>query len=184
MYNGSGYDGSTLAESTRGMSPVNLNDAHLTRRLSHSSIRSSGSGSSWKRSSRWRSKWDEIRPRKYNPQDYNIKGFGKLAQFSNERLYLHWIRFGVLQAGIAVMLLNFGIGIASWVGVGTLVLSLLTLIYATQLFHKRHLCMVAKQKDVKYFARTIPTLLTFGLFFLYGGNFVCKYWSFIVPIYH
>lgn len=175
MYNGSGYDGSTLAESARGMSAVNLNDAHLTRGPSQSSIRSSGSGSSLKRGSRWKAKWDEIRPRKYNPQHYNIKGFGKLAQFSNERLYLHWIRFGVLQASIAVMLLSFGIGIASWVGVGTLVLAMLTLIYATQLFHKRHLYMVTKRKDVKFFARTIPTLLTFGLFFLYGGNFACKY---------
>ncbi|KAG0298523.1 hypothetical protein BGZ96_010569 [Linnemannia gamsii] len=171
MHNGSGFDGSTLAESARGMSPINLDDAHLTRRSSQSSIRSSGSSSSRKRNGRWKAKWDEIRPRKYNPLDYNIKGFGKLAQFSNERLYLHWIRFGVLQAGIAVLLLSFGIGIASWVGVGALVLSLLTLIYATQLFHKRHLYMIAKRKDVKFFARTIPTLLAFGLFFLYGGNF-------------
>ncbi|KAF8942854.1 hypothetical protein BGZ47_006070 [Haplosporangium gracile] len=100
-----------------------------------------------------------------------MKGFGRAAQFSNERLYLHWIRFGVLQGSIAVMLLSFGIGVASWMGVGTLILSLLTLIYATQLFHKRHLFMIGKRKDVKFFARTIPTLLTLGLFFLYGGNF-------------
>ncbi|KAG0063835.1 hypothetical protein BGZ89_009581 [Linnemannia elongata] len=152
------------------MSPINLNDpSHLARRSSQSSTRSSSSFAGRKRG--WKARWDEVRPRKYNPQDYNIKGFGRLAQFSNERLYLHWIRFGVLQGGIAVMLLSFGIGVASWVGVGTLVLSLLTLIYATQLFHKRHLFMITKRKDVKFFARTIPTLLTLGLFLLYGGNF-------------
>ncbi|KAF9092604.1 hypothetical protein BGX29_005252 [Mortierella sp. GBA35] len=100
-----------------------------------------------------------------------MKRLGKLAQFSNERLYLHWIRFGVLQGSIAVMLLSFGIGIAAWVGVGALILALLTLIYATTLYHKRHLYMVAKRRNVKYFARTIPTLLTFGLIVLYAGNF-------------
>ncbi|KAK3831213.1 MAG: hypothetical protein JOS17DRAFT_790647 [Linnemannia elongata] len=152
------------------MNPVNINDpSHLVRRSSQSSTWSSTSITSRKRG--WKARWDEVRPRKYNPQDYNVKGFGRRAQFSNERLYLHWIRFGVLQGSIAVMLLSFGIGVASWVGVGTLILSLLTLIYATQLFHKRHLFMVTKRKDVKFFARTIPTLLTFGLFFLYGGNF-------------
>jgi len=97
-----------------------------------------------------------------------------MAQFSNERLYLHWLRFGVLQGGIAVMLLSFGIGVAAWVGVGTFVLASLTLIYATTLFHKRHLYMAAKRKDVKYFARTIPSLLTLGLIVLYGGNFASK----------
>ncbi|KAG0268140.1 hypothetical protein BGZ95_002593, partial [Linnemannia exigua] len=172
VHTGSGFDSRTLNDSSRGMSTVNFNDSsssymdpHLSRRSSQSSIIST---SSQKRS--WR-RWDEYRPRKYHPEDYKIKGFGRVALFSNERLYLHWIRFGVLQASIGVMLLSFGIGVAAWVGVGTLILSLLTLIYGTQLFHKRHLFMVTKRKDVKYFARTIPTLLTFGLFILYSANF-------------
>ncbi|KAF8941453.1 hypothetical protein BGZ58_008728 [Dissophora ornata] len=108
----------------------------------------------------------------YDPSRYKMKGMGRLAQFSNERLYLHWIRFGVLQGSIAVMLLSFGIGIASFVGVGALVLSLMTLIYGTTIYHKRHLYLVKKRQDVKYFARTVPTLLTMGLFVLYGANFV------------
>ncbi|KAF9907362.1 hypothetical protein EC991_011011 [Linnemannia zychae] len=175
MQTGSGFDSITLAESARGMTPVNLNDPsssknpHLSRRSSESSVTSATR--SKKSGGRWRRRWDDYRPRKYHPEDYKIKGFGRVALFSNERLYLHWIRFGVLQASIGVMLLSFGIGVAAWVGVGTLVLSLLTLIYATQLFHKRHLHMVTKRKDVKYFARTIPTLLTIGLFILYGANF-------------
>ncbi|KAF9135903.1 hypothetical protein BGW39_010718 [Mortierella sp. 14UC] len=175
MQTGSGFDNKTLVESVRGMTSVSLNastlskNPHLSRRTSESSITSTmtrkGNGG------RWRKRWDDYRPRKYHPEDYKIKGFGLGALFSNERLYLHWIRFGVLQASIGVMLLSFGIGVAAWVGVGTLVLSLLTLIYATQLFHKRHLYMVTKRKEVKYFARTIPTLLTIGLFILYGANF-------------
>ena len=103
-----------------------------------------------------------------------MTSMGKMAQFSNERLYLHWIRFGVLQGSIAVLLLSFGIGVASYVGVGAIVLALLTLIYSTTLYHTRHLNMVNKRKDVKYFARAIPTLLTLGLLVLYGGNFVGK----------
>ncbi|KAG0374191.1 hypothetical protein BGX24_010710 [Mortierella sp. AD032] len=174
MQTGRGFDRRTLAGSARGMSPINLNDSsssshknpYLSRRSSQSSITSTTS-----QKKNWRKTWDEYRPRKYRPEDYKIKGFGRLALFSNERLYLHWIRLGVLQASIGVTLLSFGIGVAAWVGLGTLILSLLTLIYGTQLFHKRHLYMVTKRKDVKYFVRTIPTLLTLGLFILYGANF-------------
>ncbi|KAF9426882.1 hypothetical protein BGZ94_005861 [Podila epigama] len=105
--------------------------------------------------------------------DRNIKmvGTGRNAQFSNERLYLHWIRFGVLQSSIAVLLLSFGTGLASWIGVGTLVVSMLTLTYATTLYHKRHLWMVAKRQDVAYFALKVPTLICISLFVLYGANF-------------
>ncbi|KAF9958158.1 hypothetical protein BGZ72_000765 [Mortierella alpina] len=111
-------------------------------------------------------------PQPYNPDKYKMTSMGKMAQFSNERLYLHWIRFGVLQGSIAVLLLSFGIGVASYVGVGAIILALLTLIYSTTLYHTRHLNMVNKRKDVKYFARAIPTLLTLGLLVLYGWNFV------------
>ncbi|KAG0198170.1 hypothetical protein BGX28_008351 [Mortierella sp. GBA30] len=110
-------------------------------------------------------------PQPYNPQKYKMTGMGRETQFSNERLYMHWIRFGILQGMIAVMLLSFGIGVASYIGVGAIVLAMLTLIYGTQLYHTRHLNMVNKRKDVKYFARTIPTLLTLGLMLLYGANF-------------
>ncbi|KAG0307419.1 hypothetical protein BGZ98_000313 [Dissophora globulifera] len=108
----------------------------------------------------------------YDPNDYELRQMGRKTQFSNERLYLHWIRFGVLQGSIAVMLLSYGIGIASYVGVATLILAMSTLIYATTLYHKRHLYLSMKRKDVKYFARTVPTLLTIGLFIIYTANFV------------
>ncbi|KAF9190630.1 vacuolar transporter chaperone [Haplosporangium sp. Z 767] len=103
---------------------------------------------------------------------YKISGTGRTAQFSNERLYLHWIRFGILQGGIAVTLLSYGNEVGSWVGVGTLTLALLTLVYSTSLYHTRHIHMITKRKDVVYFAKTIPTLLCVGLILLYGGNFI------------
>ncbi|KAG0043979.1 hypothetical protein BGZ83_010793 [Gryganskiella cystojenkinii] len=107
-------------------------------------------------------------------REIEMKGLGELAQFSNERLYLHWIRFGVLQGGIAVMLLSFGIGVAAYVGVGALLLTSMTLVYATTLYHKRHLYMRAKRQDVDYYARTTPTLLTLGLLVLYAANFALQ----------
>ncbi|KFH64083.1 hypothetical protein MVEG_09908 [Podila verticillata NRRL 6337] len=106
------------------------------------------------------------------PPDYKVTGTGRLAQFSNERLYLHWIRFGILQGGVAVMLLSYGIGIASYIGVGALVLALSTLIYCTTLYHLRHLYMITKRKDAIYFERWIPSLLTVGLFALYLANLI------------
>lgn len=108
------------------------------------------------------------------PLNYKVTGTGRLAQFSNERLYLHWIRFGILQGGVAVMLLSYGIGIASYIGVGALVLALSTLIYCTTLYHLRHLYMITKRKDAIYFERWIPSLLAVGLFALYLANLIRK----------
>ncbi|KAI9233825.1 MAG: hypothetical protein BYD32DRAFT_464973 [Podila humilis] len=110
--------------------------------------------------------------REHLSHNYKMVGGGKMAQFSNERLYLHWIRFGVLQSSIAVTLLSFGVGVAADIGVGALVLSLLTLTYATTLYHKRHLWMITKRQDVAYFSRTVPTLITAALFSLYLSNFI------------
>lgn len=110
----------------------------------------------------------------YDPSNYKLKQFGRLARFNNERLYVHWIRFGILQGSIAVLLLSFGIGITTYVGVASLIMALMTLIYGTTLFHKRHLYLVQKRKDVKYFARTVPTLLTLGVFVIYAANFARK----------
>ncbi|KAF9426700.1 vacuolar transporter chaperone [Podila epigama] len=106
------------------------------------------------------------------PADYKVTGTGRVAQFSNERLYLHWIRFGILQGGIAVTLLSYGIGIASYIGIGALLLALTTLIYSTALYHVRHLFMITKRPDAIYFERWIPTFLTLGLIALYTTNFI------------
>jgi hypothetical protein len=106
---------------------------------------------------------------------FKVKGTGRMAQFSNERLYLHWIRFGILQGGIAVTLLNFGNEVAGMIGVVSLILALLTLLYGTTLYHLRHIYMITKRKDVVYFARRIPTLLCLALFIIYLANFLGKF---------
>lgn len=53
-----------------------------------------------------------------------------------------------------------------------MVLAMITLIYATTLYHLRHLYMITKRDDIVYHQRTIPSLLAIALFLLYGSNFV------------
>ncbi|KAF9152842.1 hypothetical protein BGX20_005054, partial [Mortierella sp. AD010] len=96
------------------------------------------------------SRFPRTRAKKISPGNGKVAGTGRIAQFSNERLYLHWIRFGILQGSIAVMLLSFGEGVPAYIGVAGIVLALLTLIYATTLFHLRHLYMITKRDDVDY----------------------------------
>jgi hypothetical protein len=103
------------------------------------------------------------------------EGRGKLAQFSNERLYLHWIRFGILQAYIAVLLLTYGVGLAAYIGVSALVLAMITLIYGTTLYHLRHIYMITKRDDILYYTRLTPSLLAIGLLCIYGANFVLTF---------
>ncbi|KAF9158906.1 vacuolar transporter chaperone [Mortierella sp. AD011] len=113
-----------------------------------------------------------LRFKRYDPSMWRIKGMGRKTQFNNERLYLHWIKFGLLQGSISLTLLNFAEGVATWIAVGTFLLALITLIYGTTLYHKRHLYLVAKRQDVEFFARTMPTILALGLILIYGANFI------------
>ncbi|KAG0324546.1 vacuolar transporter chaperone [Dissophora globulifera] len=110
--------------------------------------------------------------RKRTQVTYDVAKTGRLAQFSNERLYLHWIRFAMLQGTIALTLLSFGYYIAAYIGVGAMIVALATLIYSTTLFHVRHLNMVSKRNDVVYYEKTVPTILCIALILLYGSNFV------------
>ncbi|KAF8955217.1 hypothetical protein BGZ46_002695, partial [Entomortierella lignicola] len=103
------------------------------------------------------------RVKKIASGDGILPGTGRVALFSNERLYLHWIHFGILQGSIALTLLSFGTGIPAYVGAAAILLALLTLIYATTLFHLRHLHMRAKRQDVDYHTKIVPTILCFGL---------------------
>ncbi|KAG0250112.1 hypothetical protein DFQ27_009569, partial [Actinomortierella ambigua] len=103
---------------------------------------------------------------------YNISKTGRLAQFSNERLYLHWMQLAMLQGSIAIMLLSFSTTLGKWIGVGAIVLALMTLVYSTTTFHVRHLYMVQKRKDVLFYERWAPTAIVLGLIALYGTNIV------------
>ncbi|KAF9563056.1 hypothetical protein BGW38_008959, partial [Lunasporangiospora selenospora] len=109
--------------------------------------------------------------RGFDPAAFKMVKMGRNTQFSNERLYMHWLRLGVFESVIAVTLLSFANGPATYIGVALLVLSQLTLVYGTTLYHKRHLYLSTKRKDVAYFVKVFPTFLVLCLMVLYTMNF-------------
>ncbi|KAF9909890.1 hypothetical protein EC991_007880 [Linnemannia zychae] len=126
------------------------------------------------------------------------KGDKKLAKasfskakslFSNERTFLHWIKFGMLLGALAMTLLNFsgdevarkGVDVALAnkvgligrnVGVTLLLVCLLTLIYSATTYHWRHLGIVKDKSSTRYFDRVGPTVFTLALFMTYTINVV------------
>ncbi|GJJ76840.1 hypothetical protein EMPS_09199 [Entomortierella parvispora] len=127
-----------------------------------------------------------VDPRKRNKSQKDAFKTGKVL-FSNERTFIHWIKFGMLLGALAMTLLNFSgesvqrsvpdqelarrAGqIGQQVGVALLVICMLCLTYATAIFHWRHLGVVRKKNDDRYFDRIGPTALTFGLFIAYALN--------------
>ncbi|KAG0215138.1 vacuolar transporter chaperone [Mortierella sp. GBA30] len=148
-----------------------LHDIDLDDSRSLSKKRNSGDGGERKPQKTRKNIFTRLR-RSKTKIEYEISGTGRMAQFSNERLYLHWIRFGILQGSIAVTLLSYGNEVTSFVGVGSMILTCLTLIYGTTLYHLRHLYMVTKRNDVVYFARVVPTALCVSLILLFSANFI------------
>ncbi|KAF9380667.1 hypothetical protein CPB97_008205 [Podila verticillata] len=61
------------------------------------------------------------------------------ALFSNERTFIHWIKFGILLGTLGLTLCNFGVvgTLAFHVGVTVLVIAMCALGYATISFHRR-----------------------------------------------
>ncbi|KAF9181233.1 hypothetical protein BGZ50_005634 [Haplosporangium sp. Z 11] len=107
--------------------------------------------------------------------------------FSNERTFMHWIKFGMLLGALAMTLLNFsgvenvnkGINhdlairvgrIGQLVGVSLMVICLLCLIYASTIYHWRHIGATQNKSDDRYFDRIGPTALTMALFITYLIN--------------
>ncbi|KAG0237938.1 hypothetical protein BGW42_008038 [Actinomortierella wolfii] len=77
------------------------------------------------------------------------KGNGtRTALFSNERTFLHWIRFGILLGSLSLTLLNFGQpGSLGWyVGTVLLCIAMLVLVYASATFHFRDRLLSHKLK--------------------------------------
>ncbi|KAI1309716.1 hypothetical protein EDD11_004058 [Mortierella claussenii] len=111
-----------------------------------------------------------------------------LTLFSNERTFIHWIKFSMLLGTLALTLLNFAGekevnkeidhllarnvgGIGQGVGVGLMVICLLCLVYSATVFHWRHVGVKnEKEENERYFDRIGPTLLTIVLFIAYGMN--------------
>ncbi|KAG0061902.1 hypothetical protein BGZ89_011078 [Linnemannia elongata] len=110
--------------------------------------------------------------------------------FSNERTFIHWIKFGMLLGALAMMLLNFsGEGIARRegvdqtlanrvgrigqnVGVTLLLICLLCLVYSGVSYHWRHLGIAKDKGHERYFDRVGPTFLTVALLATYTMNVV------------
>ncbi|KAI8594567.1 hypothetical protein EDD21DRAFT_282053, partial [Dissophora ornata] len=94
--------------------------------------------------------------------------------FSNERTYMHWIKFGLLLGSMALTLLSFGKAVGLNVGLFLVLVAMSTLVYATAVFHLRHRWMIQMRRDVKFYDRVGPTLLFMALFLAYATNVICK----------
>ncbi|KAF9437860.1 hypothetical protein BGZ76_010876 [Entomortierella beljakovae] len=100
---------------------------------------------------------------RWSKNSYANSGPDSKAFFSNERTYMHWIKFGLLLGSMALTLLNFG-GTDSLtgkksegvhVGLVLVVVAMSTLVYGTVLFHKRHHWMLELRQDVKFYDRSV-----------------------------
>ncbi|KAF9200187.1 hypothetical protein BGZ49_009601 [Haplosporangium sp. Z 27] len=114
---------------------------------------------------------------------YAFEGPDSKAFFSNERTYLHWIKFGLLLGSMGSTLVNFGenagdrgiLGVSSiseLIGLFLVLMTMVTLVYATAVFHLRHRWMIQLRQDVTFYDRTGPTILFVALFLAYVGNFL------------
>ncbi|KAF9111667.1 hypothetical protein BGX27_004608 [Mortierella sp. AM989] len=102
------------------------------------------------------------------------------AFFSNERTYMHWIKFGLLLGSLALTLLSFGgqnnitgnVSAGVYVGLFLVLVTMATLAYATAVFHLRHRWMIELRQDVVFYDRMGPTILFMALFLAYATNVV------------
>ncbi|KAG0209639.1 hypothetical protein BGX28_010155 [Mortierella sp. GBA30] len=92
------------------------------------------------------------------------------AFFSNERTYMHWIKFGLLLGSMALTLLGFGKEVGLNVGLFLVTVAMLTLVYATATYHLRYRWMKQARFDVRYYDRIGPTILFMALFLAYATN--------------
>lgn len=97
------------------------------------------------------------------------------ALFSNERTYMHWIKFGLLLGTMALNLISFGHSVGLQVGLFLVLVTMSTLVYATTIFHVRHGWMAKLRQDVLYYDRIGPSVLFAALFFAYATNVTSKF---------
>ncbi|KAG0281506.1 hypothetical protein BGZ95_002748 [Linnemannia exigua] len=94
------------------------------------------------------------------------------AFFSNERTYMHWIKFGLLLGSMAMTLLSFGKAMGLQVGLFLVLVAMSTLVYATTIFHLRDRWMKQFRLDVLYYDRIGPSVLFMALFIAFSTNVV------------
>ncbi|GJJ76655.1 hypothetical protein EMPS_09014 [Entomortierella parvispora] len=94
------------------------------------------------------------------------------AYFSNERTFMHWIKFGLLLGSMALTLLSFGKDVGMQVGLFLVLVTMSTLVYATTTFHLRHRWMKQMRVDVKFYDRIGPTILFASLFLAFAANII------------
>ncbi|KAF9578814.1 hypothetical protein BGW38_005217, partial [Lunasporangiospora selenospora] len=93
------------------------------------------------------------------------------SYFSNERTFIHWIKFGLLLGSMALTLLSFGEGTAGEnVGLFLVLVAMAVLVYAMAIFHLRHEWLKALRTDVLYYDRVGPSILFGVLFLAYATN--------------
>ncbi|KAF9179830.1 hypothetical protein BGZ50_006664 [Haplosporangium sp. Z 11] len=92
------------------------------------------------------------------------------AFFSNERTFMHWIKFGLLLGSMALTLVSFGKSVGLQVGLFLILVSMATLVYATIIYHLRHRWMEQIRHDVRFYDRIGPTILFVALFIGYAVN--------------
>ncbi|KAG0080827.1 hypothetical protein BGZ93_005753 [Podila epicladia] len=92
------------------------------------------------------------------------------ALFSNERTFMHWIKFGLLLGTMALNLTSFGHSVGLKVGLFLVVVAMATLVYSTTIFHVRHEWMAKMRQDVVFYDRVGPSVLFAALFFAYATN--------------
>ncbi|KAF9975661.1 vacuolar transporter chaperone [Actinomortierella ambigua] len=103
-----------------------------------------------------------------------LKQFDEKARFSNERTYLHWIKFGMLLGSMALTLLSFGDrkSVGFPVGMFLVLVAMATLAYATTMFHCRDYWMRHRRTDRLYYDRVGPSILFAALFLAYATNVI------------
>ncbi|KAK3847734.1 MAG: hypothetical protein J3R72DRAFT_359536, partial [Linnemannia gamsii] len=97
------------------------------------------------------------------------------AFFSNERTYMHWIKFGLLLGSMAMTLISFGKATGLQVGLFLVLVAMSTLVYATTIFHLRDRWMKQFRLDVLYYDRIGPSVLFIALFLAFSTNVACKF---------
>ncbi|KAG0043034.1 hypothetical protein BGZ83_011901 [Gryganskiella cystojenkinii] len=105
--------------------------------------------------------------KKKGPKKPDAKAF-----FSNERTFMHWIKFGLLLGTMALTLVSFGKDVGMQVGLFLVLVAMSTFVYATTTFHLRHRWMEQMRVDVRFYDRIGPSILFACLFLAFATNVI------------